>query len=337
MKLIVQIPCFNEESFLPVTIRDIPRIIPGIDKVEILIIDDGSTDRTVGVARDLGVDHIVRFNKNKGLAQAFTAGLDASIKAGADIIVNTDADNQYKGEDIPKLIKPILEENADIVVGDRQVQTATHFSKSKKLLQKLGSWVVRVFSETDIADTTSGFRAYSRDAALRLNIVSSFTYTLESIIQAGKKDMNIVQVKIGTNAKLRESRLFKSIPGYIRRSIVTIVRMYTMFQPLRLFFYIGSSFLAVGSVGVLRFLYFFFTEGGVGHIQSIILSGVLIIIGFTLFMIALVGDIISYNRRLIEDTLYRVRKIELHFLSENNKDLDRDNEDDISSIINNNI
>ena len=314
MKLIVQIPCLNEEATLPQTVRDIPRNIEGIDEVEILVVDDGSTDRTVEVAKKLYVDHIVRFNKNKGLAHAFSSGLDASIKFGADIIVNTDADNQYKGEDIPKLIKPILEHKADIVVGDRQVNSIEHFSFTKKILQRVGSWVVRQFSGTNIKDTTSGFRAYSKDAALRLNIVSGYTYTLESIIQAGKKQMKIVHVPVRTNKPLRESRLFKSIPAYIQKSIVTIIRMYTMFQPLRVFFSIGAILFTLGSLGILRFLYYFFTSGGSGHIQSLVISGTLITLGFMIIMIGLVADIISFNRRLIEDTLYRVRKIELNVL-----------------------
>lgn len=320
MKLIVQIPCFNEEATLPLTVRDIPRNIKGIDKVEILIIDDGSTDRTSEVARDLGVDHIVRFNKNKGLAQAFTVGLDTSIKAGADIIVNTDADNQYKGEDIPKLIRPILEGKADIVIGNRQVNNITHFSYSKKLLQRLGSWVVRIFSETDVTDTTSGFRAYSRDSALRMNIISPYTYTLEATIQAGKKHMTVTNMSVKTNKPLRQSRLFKSMPYYIRRQMVTIIRMYTMYQPLKVFFYIGSILFSVGCVGLIRFLYFYFTGHGSGHIQSVIVSGVLITLSFILLMIGLVADVVSSNRRLIEDTLYRVRKMELTLLE---KDRDK--------------
>jgi glycosyltransferase involved in cell wall biosynthesis len=311
MKLVVQIPCFNEETTLPITVRDIPRTIEGINNVEILVIDDGSTDHTIKIAEKLGIDHIIRFNKNKGLARAFTAGLEASIKLGADIIVNTDADNQYKGEDIPKLVKPILDGKADIVVGDRRVNTIKHFSPTKKVLQRLGSWVLRKLSGTNIPDVTSGFRAYSRDAALRLNIVSPFTYTLESIIQAGKKHITIAHVPIRTNEKLRESRLFKSIPDYIKRSVVTIIRMYTMFQPLRVFFYVGILLFFFGSLGILRFLYFYYTGGGAGHIQSLVISGVLIIMGFMLLMIGLVADIISFNRRLIEDILYRVRKMEL--------------------------
>ena len=316
MKLIVQIPCFNEEDTLAHTVGDIPRIIEGIDVIEILVIDDGSTDRTFEIAKELMVDHIVRFNRNKGLGAAFTSGLDASVKAGADIIVNTDADNQYKGEDIPKLIKPVLEGKADIVVGDRQVNSIPHFSFIKKILQRFGSWVVRMFSGTTVVDTTSGFRAYSRDAALRLNIISFYTYTLESIIQAGKKKMNIIHVPIQTNEKMRESRLFKSIPAYIQRSVITIIRMYTMFQPLRVFFYFGIVLIIPGLLGVMRFLYYYFNADSSGHIQSLILSGALIIIGFMFLMMGLIADIISFNRRLIEDTLYRVRKMELSLLSE---------------------
>jgi glycosyltransferase involved in cell wall biosynthesis len=312
MKLIIQIPCFNEEATLPMTIEDIPRNIEGIDSVEILVIDDGSTDGTVRVARDMGVDHILSFKKNKGLARAFTAGLDASVKFGADIIVNTDADNQYRGEDIPRLIQPILEARADIVIGSRQIESVEDFSPIKKRLQKWGSRVVRILSETDIPDTTSGFRAYSKDAALKLNIVSPFTYTLESIIQAGKKRIAMTHVPIRTNKKQRESRLFRSIPDYVQRSAVTILRMYTMFQPLRVFFYIGAMLFTLGALGVIRFLYFYFTQGGMGHVQSLVLSGALLTLGFMLFMIGLVADIISFNRRLIEDALYRVRKMELH-------------------------
>ncbi len=320
MKLIVQIPCLNEEKTLAQTVKDIPRTIDGIDKIEILVIDDGSTDQTVKIAEELNVDYIVRFRHNKGLAKAFTAGLDASVQYGADIIVNTDADNQYKGEDIPNLIKPIMEGKAEIVVGDRQVDSIPHFSFIKKILQKFGSWVVRQISETSVTDTTSGFRAYSKDAALMLNIVSPFTYTLESIIQAGKKHMTIVHVPIRTNKPLRKSRLFKSIPSYIRRSVVTIVRMYAMFQPLRIFFCFGAIFLLVGSLGIFRFLYLYVvSSGAAGHIQSLILSGVSLMMGFMLLMIGLVADIISFNRRLIEDVLYRVRKMELVFSSESVK------------------
>jgi glycosyltransferase involved in cell wall biosynthesis len=323
MKLIVQIPCFNEESTLLQTVKDIPRYIDGIDEIEVLIIDDGSTDKTVEVARTLGVDHILKINENKGLAHAFSRGLETSLSLGADIIVNTDGDNQYKGSDIPRLVEPILQEKADIVIGDRQIKTNKYFSYSKKVLQRFGSWVVRQLSGTSIKDTTSGFRAYSKEAALRMNIISPFTYTLESIIQAGKKDMTIIDVPIKTNKTLRRSRLYKSIPGYIGRQVTTLLRMYTMFQPLRVFFFIGITSSSIGILGVLRFLYFFYMSDGAGHIQSLVLSGVLIILGFILFMIGIVADIISFNRQLIEDSLYRVKKMESNlFIKHNNKEQD---------------
>ncbi|MFH1413989.1 MAG: glycosyltransferase family 2 protein [Candidatus Omnitrophota bacterium] len=312
MKLIVQIPCLNEEQSLPLTVKDIPRQIKGIDKIELLVIDDGSTDRTVEVAKEIGVDHILRLKNQRGLARAFAAGIDASLRLGADIIVNTDADNQYNGQDIAKLIKPILEGDADFVVGARDIDSNPDFSLIKKKLQRIGSWAVRQFSETDVPDATSGFRAYSREMALNINIVSPYTYTLETIIQAGKKHMAIVSVPIRTNKKLRESRLFSSILKYIERSATTIIRMYTMYQPLRVFFYIGGALFGLGVLLGLRFIYFYIVTGRqAGHIQSLILSAVFLIIGFQMFMLGLIGDLISSNRRLIEDTLYRVRKIEL--------------------------
>jgi len=311
MKLIVQIPCFNEEETLPITVKDIPRNIKGIDKIEVLVIDDGSTDRTSEVAKELGVEHIVRFSRNKGLAKAFSAGLDACLKLGADIIVNTDADNQYKGEDIPKLIKPILEGKADIVVGDRQIDTIKDFSFMKKKLQKIGSLVVRHVSGTDIPDATSGFRAFSREAALNINVLSPFTYTLETIIEAGNKGMVIISVPIRTNPKYRESRLYKNIGQYIVRSIITIIRIYTMYQPLKTFFYVGGLVFFAGFLLGLRFLYFYFTGNGAGHIQSLILAAVLLIAGFMIIMIGLVADIVSFNRKILEDRLYRVKKMEV--------------------------
>ncbi|MGF9713241.1 glycosyltransferase family 2 protein [Paenibacillus naphthalenovorans] len=316
MKLIIQIPCLNEEKTLPITIKDIPRKIEGISKVEILIIDDGSSDRTIEVARKLGVDHIVRFPKNKGLAEAFKAGLDASLRLGADIIVNTDADNQYKGSDIPKLIKPILEKKYEMIIGDRKTDTIAHFSPIKKFFQRFGSKVVRTLSQTDVPDTTSGFRAYSRDAALRINVVSEFTYTLETIIQAGHKKISVGHVEIGTNAKLRESRLFKSIYGYMKRSAKTIIRIYTMYRPMKVFVTSGLIlfFLGVG-IGV-RFLIYYLLGDGNGHIQSLILSAAMMIIGFQLGMLGLIADLISNNRKLVEETLYRVRKIELQQVSQ---------------------
>jgi len=328
MKLIVQIPCLNEEQTLPITVRDIPRQIEGVDEIEILVIDDGSVDRTAEVAKSIGVDHLVRFTNNKGLAKAFMAGLDASLRLGADIIVNTDADNQYNGQDIPKLIEPILDGKADIVIGDRQTDTISHFSFIKRKLQKLGSWAVRWASNTDIPDTTSGFRAYSREAALRMNVISKFTYTLETIIQAGKKNLAITHVPIRTNEKLRESRLFLSIWQYLKKSMGTIVRIYAMFEPLKTFFYVGAAIFSLGLLISLRFLYYYFTTPGSRHIQSLILAAVLFIIGFQIIVIGLVADLISGNRRLIEDILYRLRKLEL---KEENKEKTESPTDDSKS------
>ncbi len=311
MKLIVQIPCYNEETTLPQTVRDIPRQITGIDKVEILIIDDGSTDRTVEVARELGIEHIVRNKQNKGLARTFRAGLEACLTFGADIIVNTDGDNQYAGADIPKLVAPILAGQADIVVGDRQTDTVAHFSPLKKLLQKVGSSFVRRLSETEVTDAVSGFRAFSREAAIKMNVVSSYSYTIETLIQAGKKHLAVVSVPIGTNAKTRESRLFKSIPDFIQRQVTTIIRMYAMYQPLRAFFYIGLITSLMGLIPIARFLFFYAIGEGDGHLQSIILGGVFLTLGFISFLAALLADLIGHNRQLIEMTLERVRRMEL--------------------------
>ena len=291
MKLIVQIPCYNEEATLSETVADIPRQVPGIDEVEFLIIDDGSTDRTVEVAREIGVDHIIRHKNNQGLARAFRSGLEACLRLGADIIVNTDGDNQYAGSDIPNLVAPILAGDADIVVGDRQTEKVRHFSRNKKRLQRLGSFVVRSVSGIDVPDAVSGFRAISREAALQLNILSPFTYTIEMLIQAGKKHMAVTSVTVATNSKTRKSRLFRSIPKFIEHSLATIVRIYTMFQPLRVFFYLGVLFVAVGAIPMLRFLYFYFTEGGAGHIQSLVIGGVFLIIGILTFLFALLADL----------------------------------------------
>jgi glycosyltransferase involved in cell wall biosynthesis len=316
VKLIIQIPCLNEEKTLPVTLADLPKHIDGIDEIETLIIDDGSVDGTIEAARKCGVNHIVRLTNRKGLAEAFMTGLDASLKLGADVIVNTDGDNQYRGSDIPRLIRPILAGKADMVIGDRQVERVVHFSPIKKKLQKLGSWVVRHVSGTDVPDATSGFRAYTREAALRLNIISKFTYTLETIIQAGKKNIALNHVKVATNGKLRESRLFNSIPSYLKRSIGTIIRIYTMYEPLRTFATLGAIIFFGGFLVSLRFLYFyFFAANGGGHIQSLILSAVLMIVGFQVGLIGLVADLIAGNRRLIEDCLYRVKKVEMDTLS----------------------
>lgn len=318
MKLIIQIPCFNEEKTLPITVSDLPNKIEGIDKIQYLVIDDGSTDRTVQVAKECGVHHIVKLNKNKGLAAAFMAGIDMCLKLGADIIVNTDADNQYCGEDIEKLVKPILEGQADIVIGERPIEDIEHFSWIKKKLQRLGSWSVRVASNTDIPDAPSGFRAFSREAALKINVVSEYTYTLETIIQAGRKNMSLTSVPIRTNKELRKSRLFKSIPQYIKRSIFTIVRIFVMYKPLKFFITLGVSIFLVGLLIGLRFVYFYVSGQGEGHIQSLILSAVLLLIGFQTGVIGFQADMISANRKILEDIQCRVRKLD--YLNANEKD-----------------
>jgi glycosyltransferase involved in cell wall biosynthesis len=311
MKLIIQIPCLNEEEALPVTVRDLPRKVDGFDTVEWLVIDDGSTDRTVAVARELGVDHIVRLTNNKGLANGFQAGMDACLKLGADVIVNTDADNQYDGRDIPKLVAPIVAGNADMVVGDRQVMTVEHFSPAKKSLQRLGSWVVRQASQTDIPDTTSGFRAYNREAALALQVVSKFTYTLETIIQAGKMTVAIDHVPIRTNPKLRESRLFPSMWTYIRRNGVSIFRIYALYEPLKVFM-TAAFVVALAAVAVWgRFLYFWIEGDGAGHVQSLILGAVLFNAAMVLAALGVLGDLISGQRITLQRIFERVRRVEL--------------------------
>ena len=312
MKLLIQIPCLNEAETLPATLADLPTAIPGIDTIETLVIDDGSRDETSAVARAHGVHHVLRFRRRKGLAAAFMAGIDASLRAGADIIVNTDADNQYSGADIVKLIGPLLAGEADIVIGDRNIREIRHMSWPKKLLQRLGSWVVRQVSNTEVPDTTSGFRAYTREAALRMTVVSDFSYTLESIIQAGKKRMAVSHVEIATNAHTRPSRLFSSIPAYLKQSGATIVRIYAMYEPLKVFSYIGAIVFLTGIAISLRFLYFYlFTHLAEGKIQSLILSAVLMIVGFQVILIGLVADVISGTRKLLEDLLYRVRRMEV--------------------------
>jgi glycosyltransferase involved in cell wall biosynthesis len=312
-KLVIQIPCLNEAATLPATLADLPDAVPGIDIIETLVIDDGSRDGTSDVARACGVDHIVRLRRNKGLAAAFMAGIDASLKKGADFIVNTDADNQYAADDIARLLQPLLNGDADIVIGDRNIAGLEHMSARKRRLQRIGSWVVRQVSNTTVPDTTSGFRAYTREAALRMTIVSEFSYTLESIIQAGKKRMAIAHVPVATNPRTRESRLFDSIFSYIKRSSATIVRIYAMYEPLKVFTYIGLTIFGVGFVIALRFLYLYVTEftGGARYIQSLIFSAVLMIVGFQILLIGLLADVISANRKLLEDLLYRVRSLEI--------------------------
>jgi len=311
VKLIIQIPCLNEEHTLPKTLEDLPKQIQGIDCIEILVIDDGSKDKTVEVAKKQGVHHVLQFTNNKGLAKAFISGINQSLKLGADIIVNTDADNQYFGGDIFKLIQPILKKDADIVVGDRQVETIRHFSPVKIFLQKFGSWVVRQLSGTEVPDATSGFRAYSRDAALQLNVVSDFTYTIETIISAGKKNLAITHVPVKTNAKLRESRLFPNIRVYIQRSLVTMLKVYSMYRPLRLFTLAGGTTFLLGFAIGCRYLFFFFMGQTEGHIQSLILSAILLIVGFQIIMMGVAAELISVNRQLLEDIQVRIKKDEL--------------------------
>ena len=312
-KLIIQIPCLNEAETLPATLAELPRSIPGIDIIEVLVVDDGSRDGTADVARAAGVDHVVRLRRNKGLAAAFAAGIDASLKRGADFIVNTDADNQYPGGQIPALLEPLLKGEADIVIGDRNIAEVRHMSWRKRQLQRLGSWVVRQVSSTSVPDTTSGFRAYTRDAALRMTIVSEFSYTLESIIQAGKKRMAIAHVPIETNPRTRKSRLFDSVFSYIKRSAATIVRIYAMYEPLKIFTYVGVAVIFVGVLISSRFFYTFLTEpvSWARHLQSLLFAGVFLIVGVQVLLIGLLADVISANRKLLEDLLYRVRSLEL--------------------------
>jgi glycosyltransferase involved in cell wall biosynthesis len=314
MKLIIQIPCFNEERQLPSTLGHLPREMEGFDAVEWLIIDDGSTDQTIETARSHGVDHIVRLTNHKGLAAAFQAGLDAGLKLGADVIVNTDADNQYEGADIPKLVAPILRGEADMVVGDRQVDSNENFSRAKRRLQRLGSWVVRQASSTEIPDTTSGFRAYNREAALQMQAVSKFTYTLETIIQAGKLLVAVDHVPIRTNPKTRESRLFPSMTAYIRRNALSIFRIYSQYEPLRVFW--GGA-LVMGTLALALFIRFivFFVENpstaGRGHIQSLIAGAVLFNAAMLLGALGVIGDLLAAQRTLSQRTFERVRRIEL--------------------------
>lgn len=307
MKVIIQIPCFNEASVLPHTLSLLPRQIAGVDKVEVLIIDDHSSDGTVEAARAAGADHVVCLPHHMGLAGAFRAGLDACLKLGADIIVNTDADNQYHADDIATLVRPILEGKAEIVIGDRGVATLPVFSPLKRKLQTLGSRVVSQASGLDVPDATSGFRAMTREAALRTNVLSHYSYTLETLIQAGNNRMSVVSVPIRTNPPTRPSRLMRGIGEYLKHSSATILRSYTMYRPLRVFFIIGTIMLAVGLAGLVRFLVFYFQGAGDGHVQSLIVSAVLLIAGFQTWLIGLVADLIAFNRKILEEILYRVR------------------------------
>jgi glycosyltransferase involved in cell wall biosynthesis len=310
MKLIIQIPCLDEEGTLPETLKSLPRSLPGVDEVEFLVIDDGSSDRTSAVAREHGAHHVVRFTRRRGLAYGFMAGLDACLRLGADIIVNTDADNQYPAASIPSLIAPILEGRADMVVGDRGVGEVAHFSWTKRRLQTLGSWVVRKVSGTTVPDTTSGFRALTRDAALRINIVSEFTYTLESIIQAGKKRLAVTAVPV-TARETRPSRLFASTWEYVKRQGASILRIYAMYEPLKVFVLLGSALFAGGVALGLRYAWFWWQGEVRGHFQSAILSVLLLILGFQTLQMGVLSDLIASNRKLLEDALYRLRKLEL--------------------------
>ncbi|MBQ8814211.1 MAG: glycosyltransferase family 2 protein [Lachnospiraceae bacterium] len=318
MKLIIQIPCYNEAETLTIALNDLPKHIDGIDEIEYLIINDGSKDDTVKVAKEWGVNYVVNFKCNRGLAKGFMAGLDACLRNGADIIVNTDADNQYCGEDIEKLVRPILEGKADMVIGERPIDDTAHFSPLKKKLQHFGSWVVRKASKTDIPDAPSGFRAYSRDAAMRLNVVNEYTYTLETIVQAGRNRMSITSVPIRTNAELRPSRLFKSMFGYVKRSMVTILRAFLMYRPLMSFSIIAAVLFGLGMLLGVRFLVFVFAGNGGGHVQSLILASTLMLSGVMTFIVGLQADIIAANRKILEDIQYHVRKLDYEHDTEKN-------------------
>ncbi|MCR5792099.1 MAG: glycosyltransferase family 2 protein [Lachnospiraceae bacterium] len=310
MKLIIQIPCYNEAETLEIALNALPKHIDGIDEIEYLIINDGSQDETVKVAKEWGVNYVVNFRCNKGLARGFLAGIDACLKNGADIIVNTDADNQYNADDIEKLVRPIIDEKADIVIGERPIDATEHFSPLKKKLQHLGSWTVRVASASDIPDAPSGFRAYSKDAAMRLNVVNEYTYTLETIVQAGRNRMAMTSVPIRTNPELRKSRLFSSMFGYVKRSMVTIIRSFMMYQPLKFFGILGSILFGIGIIIGIRFIVYFAMGTGSGHIQSLILASTFALIGFQTIIIGLQADNISANRKILEDIQYHVKRME---------------------------
>lgn len=310
MKLIIQIPCYNEEETLAIALNALPRKMEGIDVIEYLIINDGSTDKTVEVARDWGVNYVVNFKRNKGLAKGFMAGLDACLRNGADIIVNTDADNQYCADDIEKLVRPIIEGRTDIVIGARPIDQVQHWSPLKKKLQHFGSYVVRKASGTDIPDAPSGFRAYSREAAMHLNVINEYTYTLETIVQAGQSKIAMESVPIRTNEELRPSKLFNSMFGYVRKSMVTILRSYMMYKPMKFFGLIGGGVFALGTILGLRFLYYYFLGDGSGHIQSLILCSTLILLGSETIILGFLASLIAANRKIMEDIQYRVKKLD---------------------------
>jgi len=309
VKLIIQIPCYNEEATLGLTLSELPRRLPGIDQVEWLVIDDGSWDRTVAVARSCGVHHIVQLPYNQGLAKAFMAGVEAAVRAGADIIVNTDADNQYSAADIPRLMAPILKGEADMVVGARPIQNIPHFSPLKKRLQGFGSWVVRLASNTQIPDAPSGFRAFSREAALKFNVFNEYTYTLETIIQAGQRGMRVASVPIQTNADLRPSRLVKSIPSYVQRSLFTILRIFMTYRPMRFFLMAGTVPFSVGFLIGVRWLILYFGGTPRSHVPSLILAAILMLMGFQLWILGLVADLLAVNRKLLEDNQLHFRRL----------------------------
>ena len=309
MKLIIQIPCLNEAATLGAALATLPRAVEGFETVEWLVVDDGSTDGTAELARKLGVDYVIRHPVNRGLATAFMTGIDAALQHGADVIVNTDADNQYEAADIPLLVRPILERRADMVIGARPIAQTEHFSWIKKKLQRLGSWAVRIASKTDVADAPSGFRALTRETAMRLNVFNAYTYTLETIIQAGLSNLAVVSVPIRTNPDLRPSRLVKSIPSYVKRSLVTIIRVFVIYRPLALFFYVGSVFWLIGLAAGVRFLYYYLDHGGEGHIQSVILTSLCVTLGTLLYMMGLIGDLIATNRKLMENINTRLKKM----------------------------
>ncbi|MGD2206006.1 MAG: glycosyltransferase family 2 protein [Anaerolineae bacterium] len=312
MKLVIQIPCYNEEATLPLTLQDLPRALPGVDQVEYLVIDDGSTDRTAEVAQELGVHHLVRLRQHRGLATAFVAGLEEALRLGADIIVNTDADNQYRGADVERLVTPILHKQADIVVGDRGVATVTRFSVLKRWLQRSGSWIVQQAAGVNIPDATSGFRALTREAALRTLVLSEYSYTLETLIQAGARQMAVEYVPVRTNPQTRPSRLMRNLPQYLTHSSLTILRTYALYRALRVFLGIGGIMIAAGVMLSLRFVYFFVVQGGeAGKVQSLILAAILLIVGFQVCLIGLMADLIGFNRKILEETLYRVRRLQI--------------------------